>query len=259
MQHESPRCGILGWTRRLSAGVLLAAVTAQALPAAETSVAVAANFTGAAKELGVLFSNSTTHEAIFSFGSTGQLYAQISQDAPFDVFLAADSVRPKKAVGEGLAVDGSRFTYATGRIALFSRDSALITDGATLKHAEFATIAIPNPVTAPYGAAAVEVLMALNVYDVLSTRIVQGTNVAQTYQFIATGNAELGFVALSQIAGHRTGSRWIVPEALHSPIKQDAVLLIRGAANPAALAFVSFLRSPEARTIIREYGYGVGG
>lgn len=242
---------------RLAAAILLAAV-AQALPAAQTSVAVAANFTGTAKELGNLFRDTTGHEARLSFGSTGQLYTQITQDAPFEVFLAADQARPEKAVSEGYAVAGSRFTYATGRIVLFSRDDGMVQGDETLRRGRFDRIAIANPVTAPYGAAAVEVMKALGVYDALSGRIVQGTNIAQAYQFVETGNAELGFVALSQIATHEKGSRWIAPQTLYSPIAQDAVLLKRGAENPAAREFVDFLKSPEARAIIRKYGYGVG-
>ncbi len=226
--------------------------------AAETKVAVAANFTTAAKEIGVLFEKSTGHKAVFSFGSTGQLYTQITQDAPFEVFLAADQKRPKMAVDEDLAVAGTLFTYATGKVVLFSKTADLVKGEATLKDASFAKIAIANPVTAPYGTAAVEVMQGLGVYETLSPKIVQGNNIAQTYQFVETGNADLGFVALSQVINQDGGSRWIVPSDLYKPISQDAVLLKRGADSEAARAFLDFLDGPEARTVKEKYGYGVG-
>lgn len=226
--------------------------------AGETHVAVAANFTAAARDIGALFQQSTGHEALFSFGSTGQLYTQIVQGAPFEVFLAADQARPEKAVAEGHAVPDSRFTYATGRLVLFSTIDELVEDAATLTEGRFTRIAIANPVTAPYGAASVEVMKALGVYDALAAKIVQGNNIAQTYQFVETGNAELGFVTLSQLAGHDRGSRWIVPEDLHTTIAQDAVLLKQGAGNPAARAFIAFLEDREARAVKEKYGYGPG-
>lgn len=241
-------------------GVVAVMAVAFASPAsaAEVRVAVAANFTEAAKQIGALFAKVTGHQAVFSFGSTGQLYTQITQDAPFEVFLAADQKRPAMAVEAGLAVPESRFTYATGRIVLYSIDPALVTGEATLKDPKFAKIAIANPATAPYGAAAVEAMKALGVYDALAGRIVQGTNIAQTFQFVATGNAELGFVALSQVVADKAGSRWPVPSKLYKPIAQDAVLLKRGAANPAATAFVKFLAGTEARKVIERFGYGTG-
>jgi len=247
---------------RSCAAVVLVALAVLALPggtrAGEAAVAVAANFTEAAKEIGVAFERSVGHKPVFSFGSTGQLFTQITQGAPFDVFLSADRARPEKAVADGLAVDGSRFTYATGRLVLFSRDVGRVNGEATLKNGDFTKIAIANPVTAPYGLAAVEAMKALGVYDSLLAKIVQGTNSAQTYQFVVTGNAEVGFVALSQVAGRDGGSRWVVPETLHATIAQDAVLLKRGAGNPAAEAFVAFLRGPEARAVKEKYGYGAG-
>jgi len=247
---------------RTSAGILFAILFSMSattlLQAAEVRVAVAANFTDAAKEIGALFEKKTNHKAVFSFGSTGQLYTQITQDAPFEVFLSADQERPKKAVSDNLAVPDSLFTYATGKIVLFSKDKGLVKGEAILKDGKFTKIAIANPTTAPYGAAAVETLKALGVYDTLSSKIVQGNNIAQTYQFVDTGNAELGFVALSQVAGHDDGSRWIVPEKLYTTIAQDAVLLKRGADNEAARAFVTFLKGPEARAVKEKYGYGPG-
>jgi molybdate transport system substrate-binding protein len=232
------------------------ALAALPAPAAETNVAVAANFTDAANEIAAAFKEKTGHDAVLSFGSTGQLYTQITQDAPFEVFLAADDERPRKAEEEGLAVPGSRFTYAIGKIVLWSKDPSGVRGQATLRNGDFTRIAIANPTTAPYGAAAVQAMQALGVYDQLEARIVQGNNIAQTYQFVETGNAELGFVALSQVVGDTEGSRWEVPADLYEPIRQDAVLLAKGENSEAANAFVDFLRSPEAAPIIAKYGYG---
>lgn len=237
---------------------LLFAAFAQGARAESVHVAVAANFTEAAKEIGALFEQATGHRAIFSFGATGHLYTQISQDAPFDVFLAADNERPAKAIADGLAMAGTRFTYATGRIVLYSRDTEMVSGEATLKNARFSKIAIANPATAPYGAAAIETMKALNVYEALKDRIVQGNSIAQTFQFVSTGNAELGFVALSQVIARNDGSRWIVPANLYTVIAQDAVLLKKGAANPAARAFLAFLRGPEAGKVKEKFGYGAG-
>jgi molybdate transport system substrate-binding protein len=225
--------------------------------AAEVRVAVAANFIEPVKEIGALFANATGHHAVLSSGGTGQLYAQITQDAPFEVFLAADEATPRKAIDGGFAVAGTRFTYATGRLALFSRDPALVKGEATLREGRFTKLAIANPATAPYGVAAVEVMKALGVHDALASKLVQGNNIAQTYQFVETANAELGFVALSQIVRHAEGSRWLVPDSLHAPIAQDAVLLERGADSEAARAFLAFLRGPEGRAVVAKFGYGV--
>lgn len=231
-----------------------------ALPAwaAEARVAVAANFTEAAREIAARFEEATGHTARLSFGSTGQLYTQIARAAPFDVLLAADRARPERAVAEGFAVADSRFTYATGRIVLFSRDAGLVKGPETLTSADVARVAIANPATAPYGAAAVEAMRALGVHDSLKGKIVQGSNIAQTYQFVQTGNAPLGFVAWSQIARNEDGSRWLVPETLHGPIAQDAVLLKRGTDNEAARAFLAFLRRAPANAVKETYGYGPG-
>ncbi|WP_256091534.1 molybdate ABC transporter substrate-binding protein [Candidatus Thiosymbion oneisti] len=242
----------------LLAVVLMLSIAAPPALAQKVRIAVAANFTAAAKEIGVLFKQATGHEASYSFGSTGQLYAQITQGAPFEVFLAADQVRPAQAVAAGLAVADSRFTYATGRLVLFSRDESLVTDETTLHNPGITKVAITNPVTAPYGAAAVAVMKALGVYAGLAPRLVRGNNIGQTYQFVETGNAELGFVALSQIARHNQGSRWLVPDRLHPPLAQDAVLLRRGADNRAAHAFIAFLKDPTAAAVKMRYGYGAG-
>lgn len=219
-------------------------------------IAVAANFQDAARQLGAAFESAGPHAVAFSFGSTGQLYAQIAQGAPFDAFLAADRGRPGRAVREGWAVPGSQFTYARGRIALFSRDPRLVTGPDTLSSARIERLAVAEPGLAPYGAAAVETLRELGAYDALAGSLVRGLNVAQVYQFVQTGHAELGFVALAQIAGRSQGSRWLVPDAMHAPIAQDAVLLKRGAENMAAVDFLAFLKTAAAGAALRKYGYG---
>lgn len=257
MAVAAPLAAIGRWTGML-AGALLAMAASGTAHAGEARIAVAANFAGAVREIGRLFEQSTGHKAVLSFGSTGQLYTQITQDAPFDVFLAADQARPGKAVDEGFGVPDSAFTYATGKIVLFSMDGSLVAGAETLREGRFGRIAIANPVTAPYGAAAVEAMKALGVYEALSDRIVQGNNVAQTYQFVQTGNAELGFVALSQVAGRDEGSRWLVPESLYATIAQDVVLLRKGAGNAAAKAFLDFLKGTEADSVKERYGYGTG-
>lgn len=234
--------------------VLLSA--AGAAHAGETNVAVAANFTEPAKEIARAFEAKTGHTAVLSFGATGQFYAQIKQDAPFTVFLAADDTTPAKAVEEGLAVADSRFTYAIGRLVLWSKDSAKVGGEETLRKAAFEKIAIANPAVAPYGAAAVQVMKKMGVHDALQPKFVQGNTIAQAYQFVETGNAEVGFVALSQVIVKNEGSRWPVPDLLHDPIRQDAVLLKKGAADEAAKAFIAFLKGPEAGAVIAKYGYG---
>jgi molybdate transport system substrate-binding protein len=226
--------------------------------AATVTVAVAANFTDTANELGALFEKGGADKVVFSFGSTGQLYTQISQAAPFDAFLSADQERPKKAIDAGYAVPGSQFTYATGKLILYSTNPTLVTGADTLKRPAFAKIAIANPATAPYGAAAVETMKALGVYEALTPKLVQGENITQTYQFVDTGNAQLGFVALSQVVTRKDGSRWAVPEKLYTPIRQDAVLLKHGENNKAARAFMDFLKGPQARAVIAKFGYGPG-
>ena len=223
--------------------------------AGQTHVAVAANFTEPAQEIAALFKQKTGHEAVLSFGATGALFTQITHGAPFEVLLAADERRPKAAVDGGFAIPGSRFTYAVGKLVLWSR-VADVTDGeAALKAGKFSKLAIANPVAAPYGAAAVETMKALKVCDTLRPKIVQGNNIAQAFQFVDTRNAEVGFVALSQLHGVTAGTRWLVPSNLHAPIRQDAVLLKTGADSAAAKAFLAFLKGPEARAIIERFGY----
>ena len=222
-----------------------------------THVAVAANFTEPAKEIAALFKQKTGHEAVLSFGASGAFFTQITDGAPFEVFLSADEERPKAAVEQGFAVEGSRFTYAIGKLVLWSR-VVDVTDGeAALKAAKFAKLAIANPVAAPYGAAAVETMKTLGVYDALKPKIVQGNSIAQTFQFVDTRNAEVGFVALAQLYGIAEGTRWEVPLKLHAPIRQDAVLLKTGAASEASKAFLAFLKGPEAQAIIERFGYAL--
>ncbi|UHD47849.1 molybdate ABC transporter substrate-binding protein [Aureimonas altamirensis] len=225
---------------------------------AETvNVAVAANFTDAANEIAAAFADATEHDAVLSFGATGQFYAQITQGAPFQVFLAADDERPALAVREGYGVDGTVFTYAIGQLVLYSAEAGKVTGPETLKAGNFQRIAIANPETAPYGAAAVDTMKALEVYDNLTSKIVQGQSIGQAYQFVETGNAEVGFVALGQVSQTDAGSRWVVPQKLYQPIRQDAVLLKTGEDNPAALAFLDFLKGEEAGAIIRRFGYAI--
>lgn len=253
------------WSRRAAivvaaAGSLLPLLSpgATARDGKEIKIAVAANFTEPAKEIQLAFEKATGHKLVLSFGATGQFYAQITQGAPFEVLISADRATPAKAVSEGHAVAGTAFTYAIGKLVLFSRSLDLTAGDTVLKDGKFAKIAIANPVTAPYGAAAVETMKALGVYDALQPKLVQGNNIAQTFQFVDTGNAEIGFVALSQVVFSKEGSRWLVPSRLHTVIAQDAVLLRTGADNVAAKAFLAFLNGPEARAVIEKYGYGVG-
>lgn len=242
----------------LFVSLILALLAPAAAFAAEVKVAVAANFTEPAKEIAARFKAKTGHDANLSFGSSGQFYAQIANGAPFGVFLSADRERPEKAEAEGLGVAGSRFTYAVGRLVLYSKTPGLVDGkGAVLKAGKFNKIAIADPKTAPYGLAAVETMKKLGVYDALTPKLVQGTSITQAYQFIDTGAAELGFVALSQVVTVKGGSRWTVPASNHTAIDQQAVLLKTGAGNPAATAFMTFLKGAEARTIIRKYGYEV--
>ena len=223
--------------------------------AAQTHVAVAANFTEPAKEIAELFKQKTGHEAVLIFGASGAFYTQITHGAPFEVFLSADAERPKMAVDNGYAVPDSLFTYAIGRLVLWSRVIDVTNGEAALKAGNFLKLSIANPVAAPYGTAAVETMKALGVYDALQPKIVQGNSIAQAFQFVDTRNAEVGFVALAQIYGVTDGTRWEVPLKLHAPIFQDAVLLKTGANSEASKAFLAFLKSPEARAIITKFGY----
>jgi molybdate transport system substrate-binding protein len=252
--------GWLGRIVRWAAGLLLTISALAATPAAavETQVAVAANFTEPAKEIAGAFKAVTGHTAVLTFGSTGQFYAQILAGAPFQVFLSADTERPAAADKAGLTVPGSRFTYAVGRLVLFSKTPGLVDpEGKVLSSSRFKALAICDPAVTVYGEAAVQTMKSLGLYDRLQSRMVQGATVTQAYQFIDTGVAEVGFVALSQVIGRDGGSRWLVPETLHKPIDQQAVLLRGGQSNPAATAFIAFLKGPAATAIIKRYGYDV--
>jgi molybdenum ABC transporter, periplasmic molybdate-binding protein len=237
-------------------GALAASLLLSVAVRAETvSVAVAANFAQAAEALAPLFKAETGHDVTYSFGATGQLYAQIMQGAPFEVFLAADDVRPAQAVTEGFGVDGRVFTYAIGALALYSTSIDVADGKAVLEAGTFEKIAIADPATAPYGQAAIETIAALGLTDAIAPKLVTGENITQTLQFVESGNAELGFVAASQVAG-KTGV-WIVPSGLFDPIRQDAVLLKTGEANPAAAAYVDFLKTDAAIGVIEAAGYVV--
>ena len=226
--------------------------------ASEVSVAVAANFVESARAVAEAFHTATGDTALISPGASGQLFTQISHGAPYEVFLSADAERPQALVAGGYAVGQSRFTYAVGRLALYSTTPGLVDgQGLVLKRPDLRTVAIADPAVAPYGVAAEETMRKMGVYDALKPKIVKGASIAQAYQFVATGAAEIGFVAQSQIVTVKGGSRWLVPEALHAPIEQQAVLLKAGANDPAARAFLDFLKTPAARTIISRYGYDV--
>ncbi len=227
--------------------------------AAEVRVAVAANFTAPMKQIAADFERETGHRVLLSFGATGKFYAQINHGAPFEVVLAADDETPLRMEKEGLVVPGSRFTYALGRLALWSPKEGFVdATGSVLKTTRFKHLAIANSKTAPYGRAAIEVMEGLGVASQLQAKLVQGESIAQTYQFVSTGNAELGFVALSQIMKDGrlgSGSAWIIPARLHAPLRQDAALLTRGRGNPAALSLLSYLKSKPAQRVIRGFGY----
>jgi molybdate transport system substrate-binding protein len=225
--------------------------------AGQTNVAVAANFTEPAKQIAALFKQKTGHDAILSFGASGAFLAQITHEAPFQVFLSADQDRPKAAIDAGLAVPESLFTYAIGKLVLWSKVVDVTKGDEALKAGAFSKISIANPNAAPYGTAAIETMKALGVYDALQGKIVQGSSIAQAFQFVDTRNAEVGFVALSQLFSATEGTRWEVPQNLHTPIRQDAVLLKKGADDEASKAFLEFLKGPEARAVIEKFGYGL--
>ncbi|MFV0431713.1 MAG: molybdate ABC transporter substrate-binding protein [Alphaproteobacteria bacterium] len=227
--------------------------------AEEVHVAVAANFTAAMKDIAASFETKSEHKAVLSFGSSGKLLAQIKNGAPFEIFLSADQAKPKALEEANLVAKDSRFTYAIGALALWSaKDDFIDEDYSRLKNGDFNKLALANPKLAPYGAAAVETLKVLKLEEATQAKWVQGENIAQTYQFVASGNADLGFVALSQIMdkGHiNRGSYWIVPSEDYSPIRQDAVLLASAKDNQAAKELIDYLQSDEAKSIIHSYGY----
>lgn len=243
---------------RLLAAPLALLISALAL-ADEVQVAVAANFTAPMKLIAEEFEKDTGHKAVLTFGATGKFFAQITNGASFDVFLAADDETPARLEKEGAAVAGSRFTYASGRLVLWSAQPGVVDDqGEVLKVGIFKHLAIAAPKLAPYGAAAMETMTKLGLLENLQPKLVQGESIGQTYSFISTGNAELGFIALSQVLEGgkiKSGSAWIVPENLHRPIRQDAVLLTRAKDSKAAAQLLAFLKTDKAKVAIRSFGY----
>jgi molybdate transport system substrate-binding protein len=229
--------------------------------AAKVRVAVAANFANPMKVLANQFEKETGNKVLLSVGATAKLYAQIRSGAPFDIFLAADAATPERLERENAIALGSRFTYATGRLVLWSALADVVdAKGEVLKNGSFRHLAIAAPKLAPYGAAALQTLHQLGLDERLKSKLVQGESIGQTYSFVASGNAQLGFVALSQVYENGKilrGSGWIVPSQLHSPLKHDAVLLAPSSGNPAAKAFLSFLKTSDAKTVIRSFGYAI--
>ncbi|GAB1395034.1 molybdate ABC transporter substrate-binding protein [Rhodocyclaceae bacterium] len=225
----------------------------------EVQVAVAANFTAPMKQIATDFEKASGHKAVLAFGATGKFYAQIKNNAPFEILLAADDETPAKLAKEGAAVAASQFTYAKGKLVLWSAKEVIVDDkGEVLKKAGFDHIALANPKLAPYGAAAVEAMKALGVHDALAPKFVTGENIGQTYQFVKSGNALLGFIALSQVTKDNKiteGSAWVVPANLYAPIKQDAIVLEIGKGKPAAEALMKFLQGDAAKAVIKSYGY----
>ena len=246
----------------LTRHLLLAGLTYSVLQSAHAdtvSVAVAANFTTPMQKIAAAFEADTGHKAELSFGATGKFYAQITHGAPFQILLSADDTTPDRLEKEGKAVANTRFTYAIGTLVLWSAQPGYVdAQGAVLKTGDFKHLALANPKLAPYGLAAMQTMDKLGVSARLQPRFVQGENIAQTHQFVATGNAQLGFVALSQVMADgkiTSGSAWQVPADLHEPIRQDAALLMPGKGSAAAVALLSYLRGDKAKAIIRSHGY----
>ncbi|MBC3301871.1 molybdate ABC transporter substrate-binding protein [Pseudomonas sp. SWRI18] len=238
---------------------LVAALALGSVQADEVQVAVAANFTAPIQAIAADFEKATGHKLVAAYGATGQFYTQIKNGAPFQVFLSADDTTPQKLEAEGETVKGSRFTYAVGTLALWSAQPGYVdAQGAVLKQNQFKHLSIANPKAAPYGLAATQVLAKQGLTEQVRDKLVEGQNITQAYQFVSTGNAELGFVALSQIYKDgkvTSGSAWIVPASMHDPIKQDAVILNKGKDSAAAKALVDYLKGPDAAAVIKSYGY----
>ena len=246
--------------RLLVVACSLASVPAGA-GAAEVTVAVAANFTAPMKQIAADFEKATGHKVLLSFGASGKFYAQIKNGAPFQLFLSADDEKPAQLEKDGLTVPGSRFTYAVGTLVLWSaRPGFVDPKGEVLSKGTFDKLSIANPKLAPYGTAAIEVLTKQGLLAAVQPKLVQGENISQAYQFVSTGNADLGFVALSQVMQDgriSSGSAWVVPDNLHSPIRQDAVLLLKGKGNQAAEGLANYLKTDKVKAVIRTYGYGI--
>ncbi|HEY1149697.1 MAG TPA: molybdate ABC transporter substrate-binding protein [Pseudoduganella sp.] len=242
----------------LASGLFMALAGARA---DEVQVAVAANFAGPMQKIAAAFEQSTGHKVLQTSGSTGKFYAQIKAGAPFEVLFAADDETPGRLEAEGAGVPGSRFTYAIGTLVLWSsKPDRVDSKGEVLRKGDFTHLAIANPKLAPYGQAAIETIKALGLTDALTPKFVVGENIAQTHQFVATGNAELGFVALSQVqegGRFKSGSGWIVPAGMHAPIRQDVILLSKGKGKPAAEALMKFMKSDVAKAVITAAGYSL--
>jgi molybdate transport system substrate-binding protein len=224
----------------------------------QIQAAVAANFAATADRLGLAYTAASGVTVKVALGSSGQLYAQIVAGAPFDVFLSADTVRPARLVSDGLAVAGSRFTYAVGRLALYGPGLSPVVDGpGLLRSTRYRHLAIANPATAPYGVAAEETMRRLGILELARERIVRGEHIGQAYEFVRSGGAELGLVGLSQVVREPPATFWIVPDSLHGTIRQDAVLLRRGRDHLGARGFLDFVRGPVASSIIVQDGYGM--
>lgn len=243
------------------AALLVALLATVSVHAEEVTVAVAANFTGPMQVIAPLFERDTGHKAKVSYGATGGFFAQINNGAPFEILLSADDETPAKLVKSGQGVAGSTFTYAIGKLVLWSATPNLVdAKGEILKKGGFKHVSIANPKTAPYGTAAIQALTKLGLLDSIKPLFVQGDNITQTYQFAATGAAELGFVAYSQVIKNDkigSGSGWVVPGELYDPIRQDAVLLAKGKSNPAALALLDYLKGEKAQAVIKSFGYAL--
>jgi molybdate transport system substrate-binding protein len=252
--RQSPR-HLIRQSWMLATGLLLAI----SLHAEQVQVAVAANFAAPMRRIAEEFEKNTAHKVVLSYGATGKFYAQITNGAPFDVFLSADDETPAKLEKEGFVVTGSRFTYATGRLVLWSAKPTLVDDkAAVLLRNDFKHLAIAAPRLAPYGAAAMEALTKIGMLPLVQAKLVTGESIGQTFSMISSGNADLGFVAMSQVFEDgklNNGSAWVVPANLHGPLRQDAVLLPRAKGNPAALQLLTFLKSGQARAIMNSFGY----
>lgn len=239
---------------------LLSLITIFPAAAIEVHVAVAANFTSTLTQLSEKFNQLTGNHLIISSGSSGKLYAQIKNGAPFDVFLSADIEHPQRLEQEHVTVPGSRFVYARGQLVLWGPKYQIKDGGDFLRKAQFKHLALANPAIAPYGLAAMQTLTTLGLQDKLHSLLVRGEDIGQTFQFVSTGNADAGFVALAQLralSGSTIGGYWMVPQAMYAPIEQQAVLLKHGAENSAARAFLDFLKGPQARAMITRAGYAI--
>ena len=244
--------------RRAGLALVLPFALAASAQAETLTVAVAANFKKPAEEIGAAFKAKTGDEVKYAFGATGQFAAQIRNGAPFDIILAADDTTAPALAKDGLALASSNFVYARGTLVLYSTTLPLKEQGEQiLRKGDFAHVSIANPKTAPYGTAAIEAMKKMGVYDALKPKIVEGSNIGQTFDFVATGNAQAGFVALSQAIGAGKGQWWVVPQADYAPIDQSAILLKLGENKAVAKAYLDFLRGPEARTVIEKYGYTI--